>query len=261
MGFFRISVYPDKQDGFTLAEVLITLGIIGVVAAMTLPALLTRTSDKETAAKLKKIFSTMSQAYMMAKNEYGTMDTWGMQGRVLNEDGELIYNQDDASVIISKLSPYLKTTRICNKVKGCWYEENLKTINGSESSENFDADGKTRTSLILADGSMLSIVSVSADCSANRGSGFLKNTCGVFAIDVNGQKPPNQIGRDVFQFYFTKEGIVPYGTEREIMWVFPEQCSVKRNTGWGCTAWVIYKGNMDYLYCDGLTWNGKSKCK
>lgn len=261
MTFMTSSVHQNQRHAFTLAEVLITLGIIGVVAAMTLPALITRTSDKESAAKLKKIFSTMSQAYMMAKNEYGTMDTWGMQGKITDENGELQYNQDDASVIITKLSPYLKTTKVCNKVKGCWYEENLKRINGEISSENFDADGKTRTSLILADGSMLSIVGISPDCSSNRGTGFLKDTCGVFAIDINGSKRPNQIGRDVFQFYFTKEGIVPYGTERETSWIFPRDCSIKNNQGWGCTAWVIYKGNMDYLYCDGLTWNGKSKCK
>lgn len=40
---------------FTMAEVLITLGIIGIVAAMTLPALIQKYQKQETSARLKKI--------------------------------------------------------------------------------------------------------------------------------------------------------------------------------------------------------------
>ena len=59
------------KKAFTLAEVLITLGIIGIVAAMTLPALIQKNSEKEIIAKLKKFNSTMDQAFMLAKNENG----------------------------------------------------------------------------------------------------------------------------------------------------------------------------------------------
>ncbi len=251
-----------KKEGFTLAEVLITLGIIGVVASMTLPSVMTNTREKESVAKLKKVYSVMSQAYMMAKSMNGTMDTWGMSGLVENDDGELQYNQNDAQIVLNKLTPFLKTTRICgNGVKGCWYDGKLKGINGTLIENDFGTGGNTRVSLILADGTLLSIVSINPDCSANRGGGFLKKVCGAFAIDVNGEKKPNQVGRDIFQFYFAKEGVVPYGTEMEKEWSFPDECNVKSNKGWGCAAWVIYKENMDYLHCEGLSWNGKSKCK
>lgn len=251
-----------KNKGFTLAEVLITLGIIGVVAAMTLPTIITRTIEKENVTKLKKIYSTMAQAYMLAKNDHGPMNEWGLgDDRVIDGDsGESLYNQNNASIITKKIAPYLKTQKVCDKVKGCWYADKILGLNGVQTSEKFDSDGKMRTSLVLADGSLVSIVSISKDCAANRGEGFLKNTCGTFAVDTNGWKRPNQLGYDVFQFYFTKEGIVPYGTTQETEWTFPEQCN-KNVNGWGCAAWVIYNENMDYMHCNGLSWNGKKKCK
>ena len=51
-----------KIRAFTLAEVLITLGIIGVVAAMTLPSLMNKIQKRDTAARLKKFYSAMNQA-------------------------------------------------------------------------------------------------------------------------------------------------------------------------------------------------------
>lgn len=39
-----------------------------------------------------------------------------------------------------------------------------------------------------------------------------------------------------------------------------QNTSYERITGGGCTAWVIFNENMDYLHCDDLSWNGKTKC-
>ena len=63
-------------QGFTLAEVLITLGIIGVVAAMTMPSLIANHKEKETVAKLKKVYSVLQQATTFAKQEYGEVSEW-----------------------------------------------------------------------------------------------------------------------------------------------------------------------------------------
>ncbi len=61
-----------KQSGFTLAEVLITLTIIGVVAAITLPNLLANKAKQETAEGAKKTFSTLEQAVARAEVDNGT---------------------------------------------------------------------------------------------------------------------------------------------------------------------------------------------
>lgn len=57
--------------GFTLAEVLITLGIIGVVAAMTIPTLISNHQKKQTVVKLQKAISVMNQAYKLSYDEVG----------------------------------------------------------------------------------------------------------------------------------------------------------------------------------------------
>ena len=61
---------------FTLAEVLITLGIIGVVAAMTLTPLINTYKKKTTAAKLKQAYNFLQRTFVMAQNEYGDMRNW-----------------------------------------------------------------------------------------------------------------------------------------------------------------------------------------
>ncbi len=63
-------------SAFTLAEVLITLGIIGVVAALTLPSLVGNYKRKVTANKVKKFYSVMSQATGRAIAENGSMEYW-----------------------------------------------------------------------------------------------------------------------------------------------------------------------------------------
>ncbi|MDR1327072.1 MAG: prepilin-type N-terminal cleavage/methylation domain-containing protein [Heliobacteriaceae bacterium] len=65
-----------KKKAFTLAEVLITLGIIGVVAALTIPSLIAKHKEKETVSKLKNIFSTLSNAYTLILNEHDSPEKW-----------------------------------------------------------------------------------------------------------------------------------------------------------------------------------------
>lgn len=76
------------KKAFTLAEVLITLGIIGVVAAMTLPALVGNYKKKVTVTRLKKFYSTMQQAIQLAEKDYGDIEYWmPPQDAVINSTG------------------------------------------------------------------------------------------------------------------------------------------------------------------------------
>ena len=65
-----------KNNGFTLAEVLITLGIIGVVAALTMPALIGNYKRQQTIQQLKKVYSVLGQAYNRAVADYGDGTEW-----------------------------------------------------------------------------------------------------------------------------------------------------------------------------------------
>ena len=61
---------------FTLAEVLITLGIIGVVAALTMPSLIANHNKRVVETRLQKFYSSMNQAIKMAELDYGERDVW-----------------------------------------------------------------------------------------------------------------------------------------------------------------------------------------
>lgn len=102
------------------------------------------------------------------------------------------------------------------------------------------------------------------DCNIVRGmTPALKSICAEIFIDINGMQNPNTFGRDVFIFYWTKNGLIPVGSQEEHSHVTFSTCSknVANSSGYGCTAWVLVNENMDYLHCDGLSWSGKKTCK
>ena len=72
--FFRYII--RLKQGFTLAEVLITLGIIGVVAAMTIPNLIASVTKTRTASELKKAYADISVAMRLAEGEFGDITGW-----------------------------------------------------------------------------------------------------------------------------------------------------------------------------------------
>ena len=76
-GATHVAHWKDSRKvAFTLAEVLITLGIIGVVAALTLPNLIENHNRKVVETRLEKVYSTMNQAIRMAELDYGDRENW-----------------------------------------------------------------------------------------------------------------------------------------------------------------------------------------
>jgi len=73
------------KKAFTLAEVLITLGIIGVVAAMTMPVLMQNHKKQVTVARLKKAYNTISNAISLSEIDNGPMSDWP-QGENMDVD-------------------------------------------------------------------------------------------------------------------------------------------------------------------------------
>ena len=65
-----------NSKAFTLAETLITVGIIGIIAALTLPSLIENHQKKITVTRLKAFNSIMAQAFQTAKLEYGDWENW-----------------------------------------------------------------------------------------------------------------------------------------------------------------------------------------
>lgn len=81
-----------NRQAFTLAEVLITLGIIGVVSAMTLPTLITKYKDKELASRTQKAVSMILQASQLALASSGTPGDYSSLFDITKSSPEVIKN-------------------------------------------------------------------------------------------------------------------------------------------------------------------------
>ncbi len=164
--------FATRKAAFTLAEVLITLGIIGVVAAMTLPTLIQNYKRKEATTRLKKGYSVLSQAITQSIVANGEIQYWEKTGEQFSEDGssdyvangELSYN-----FFMKYLAPYMKYIKIDKAVE----------------LEDPDAVHEYELKVTLADGSIL----------------YVHNgACIDVNIDINGENNPNKSGYDIFNF-------------------------------------------------------------
>ena len=243
MNFSRFtSHFSLKKAAFTLAEVLITLGIIGVVAAMTMPSLIQNYQEKATVTKLKKCYSLVSQAYVSILNDEGGSDT--------------LQAGDDLEMM-EKFGKYLKYQKTCGRNKGCFPNVTYKSVTGNGYNK-WEDDTTDRSRAILTDGTLI-MFNKSAMWGGNEGNYLYAQ----IYVDINGFKGPNQLGKDFFYFYISPEKIVPAGAkaleEKNEDQKFTKNC-IQQN-GYACAAWVIYNENMDYLHCKDLSWDGKHSCK
>lgn len=230
--------------GFTLAEVLIVLGVIGIIASITIPALFQNYSDNKIATKLKKNFSTLTQCFTKAIQDNGsTVDQWGLTG----------WDSQSANIIINTISPYLQVVKNCGTGTGCW---------PSSSWQDSDTGlGK----LILSDGTLFAIGAYSPCYSSSNVSSpspYIKDACAEIYLDVNGFEGNSQLGVDEFYLYLPSNGyIAPAGVKGETWYAFETDCkNFATQSGLGCTAWVLYNQNEDYRKCSNLGWNGPGKC-
>lgn len=252
----RLISLPAKKHllGFTLAEVLITLGIIGIVAAMTLPSLIIKNQEKETVTRLKKFYSSISQAFLMAKSEYGTPDEWYTT--------EAPYSLQASNTMNDNLTKYMKLTKNCKQEHGCLPNVMYKKIDKIDA---FNWETHTAISKFVTSDGMSVFFYSYGTIPTDQGEGSLDFTYGAIYVDVNGFKKPNIFGRDMFSFIITKEGIFPSGSQLQnssFNDIFPNSCNRNSCHGFceGCTAWVLHNENMDYMRCDDLSWDGKTKC-
>ncbi len=113
-GATHVDMPPTKVKlAFTLAETLITLGIIGVVAAMTIPSLITNYNKHITEVRLQKFYSLFNQAIKLSVVENGEVegwsDYWNAATNIVDSDGNVLENADVVDSAFEKyLAPYMK---------------------------------------------------------------------------------------------------------------------------------------------------------
>jgi len=224
-----------KAIAFTLAETLIVMGIIGVVAALTLPNLNSSTGDKEKVAKVKKIYQNLNDTLGRAEAVYGPFDEWFINDG--DDDGKHAKRFGERMVEFMKISKDCDTTG----EKKCFTSGKLKLLNGDYANGTLaspDKDGNAYR-IITADGTSMLFHSW------NNGKGNK-----IISIDIDGpNKGSFTLGKDIFHFeLFKKENGVILGAPGMGMpfsEIFEHLCINKE--GETAAAWIINYDNMDYL--------------
>lgn len=201
------------SKGFTLSEVLITLGIVGVVSAMTLPTLVANYQKQATVSKIKKFYTNINQVYLRAQADNGEYSTWSY------DNVEDYYNK--------YLKPYLKN--VDNIQKGVGF---LGLISGS-----------CGIRVVFADGTQ----AIFATCSENP---FGNNRKSVILFDIKAQKHSSVYSsyikhptRERFTFIINDKGVV----------TLPHMSSTRENNLKNCKKFNpgngIDYGNNGYIDC------------
>ena len=217
-----------SRSAFTLAEVLITLGIIGIVAAMTLPNIIAGYEKKNTIARLQKSYTMLNQAFKHSELDNGESVNWNV-------------SSDSTSYFKTYWKPYLKILHICENEKQCGYTSNTPWYRANGKQDIIHAILKGwRESVILSDGTFMSGFSYAGfDSSVDPDDNtYTQGQSSLILIDINGGGKPNKFGRDVFYFVRVNgKGILPYGYNDDDE-VIDKDCSEK-NFGYKCAAKII----------------------
>lgn len=241
----------NKNRGFTLAEVLIVMGIIGIIAEMVIPSVIQNSVEQITVSQVKKTYATLSGAYIRAVQENGPPSTWGLTA---DQSGGV-------TTMLNMLKPYLNVSKDCSSgTTGCF--QSTPYLNLDNTALGLVLNGGR--SLLLADGTGIYGYNIdSADCTlAWVPAG---NVCGRIYVDVNGFKGPNVRGKDLFDFFMTNSAIYPVGFQQSSV-NFTGNCITAAGnygSGMACTGWVLYNENLDYVECPVTLkngWSGPKKC-
>ncbi len=181
--------------GFTLAETLITLGIIGVVAAMTIPNLIKNTQDKQFRVKYKESISIISQAmksiYADSEETYTAIDWIQMPVYFCKLERTLKVmssgidcSQVSEDTVYKSGAEWTKTNNTSWHKDKKWYDK--------KGNPQYSNGGYTSLTMDLINGMKINF-----------------NCYNWIWVDVNGTKGPNTIGRDIYMMYFEKDATSP----------------------------------------------------
>lgn len=175
--------FVNKNFGFTLAEVLITLGIIGIVAALTIPALITKCQELQYRTTYKKVYSSLNQAMKYAQEDDGI----DLSLTANNVAG--VWRTANVGEIFKYISRYYKAPITCfdNNADKCWVCEKGESGYIPGGAPNWLGCNKSMYAFVDTNGVAYYLYD---------------NTEYPILIDVNGNRKPNQLGRDRFMMQF-----------------------------------------------------------
>ena len=200
-GAMHVDLPPTKvKFAFTLAEVLITLGIIGIVAAMTIPTLITNNQKKQTVVKLQRAISVLNQAYKLSYDDVGELGA------------EETKDFNSLEYFNTYWAPYIKVSTYCRSAAQCGYQSVQPWLQANNKKSGwYPVETRIRTAFITADGFLYTIFLATWNSDDSKKAEYR------VSVDLNGAEGPNKFGRDVFFLSRTQTdggGIRPYCYEK-----------------------------------------------
>ena len=182
-----LSNLNKKSAAFTLAEVLITLAIIGVVAALTIPTVVHKYQQQQFYAAFMKAHNTLATAFQLSVAENGELPTWEPPIEDQYDGGDIRVNEPFFN---KYMAPYLRIDKTCpaegSRPSSCPTSYNYY-YGPTKNEEGGSIDAVDYDIVFLQDGSALFEMMLNSDAV-------------YLSIDTNGTKGPNVLGRDIFTF-------------------------------------------------------------
>jgi len=198
VGYGLLRRFAPRNDGFTLAEVLITLVIIGIIAAITVPNMINNHNKIIWATQLKKTYSILSQGFskMLFDDGVKSLDDVSLINH-LSGNCSFLSHDDGCGYFYNNLKKYFNVLTIKN-IENEKYSRILTSLGITNSNTIYDA-------VYFNDGSILLFQiykpadNQGIDCETIKSAGgkLCKRTANII-VDVNGERGPNKIGRDLF---------------------------------------------------------------
>lgn len=184
-----------RFNAFTLSEVLVSLAIVGVVSALTVPTLINNYQRQSYVTQLRKVYSSVMNALVQYTED--------QRGEDLMET-DLFSSAINANTGKARVKPFLlnyfKVAKDCGNATTPCFANSYTNINGNANSA-FAADSYYCVS--LASGAGLCMTNLKKE----EVVGY-KGAWGRIAIDINGPKPPNIGGRDMFTMIYYHDGTI-----------------------------------------------------
>lgn len=229
------------KKGFTLAEILLVLLIIGVISSLLIPSIIANVQKNQQVAGLKRIYNSLSSATKLIESDNGGTIAGSFAGNTTDD-------------FMNAYAAKLNASKIClaNQNPGeCWHDGNTTwhILQGTDGWGNFTTSAR----LVLQDGTMLSfnsrdLINCSNSNYVNNGN---NENCGMIFADINGFNQPNILGRDIFVFEVNKYGLYPRGNKGSMgnIAVWSQSCSTSSTwiyNGSGCAARIMAESDMIY---------------
>ena len=173
--------------GFTLAEVLVTLGIIGVVSAMTVPSLMQNHQRKTYVTQLHKVYNEIQQVFSLTMTDKNSLN--------LFEAG--LSSNENAYTTLKK---YFNIANDCGETPVPCFAGEYKGLDGSVYKPS--KGSRCQYTLSLASGAAICFNGLEYKYSYNG----VSYPYGFIYVDINGQQGPNIAGRDYFLLYYFNDG-------------------------------------------------------